>query len=237
MAFDSNNIRVLLVANVIVLEDEPDLCEEVVDFLCGLGYSVRAAGSLQQFIALCAEKKPDIAIMDRSLPDGDAMSVIQDLRSRGERFGVIMFTARGSAQDRLEGMQSGADHYLAKPVRMQELQAVVSALAWRMQLVAQWHLRWSTWELHSTSGAMVKLTPQEAMFLRLLIDCRGQVASRRRIVEALGKNFLAYDLRNLDALVLRLRKKVLEVTAVPLPVKTVHGTGYQMSSEVVLSDA
>lgn len=223
--------------NVIVLEDEPDLCEEVVDFLRGLGYSVRAAGSLQHFIALCSEKKPDIAIMDRNLPDGDAMSVVQDWRLRGERVGVVMFTARGSAQDRLEGIQAGADQYLAKPVRMQELGAVVSSLAWRMQLTAQWRLHWSSWELCTASGAMVKLTPQEAAFLRLLIDCQGQVASRRRIIEALGKNFLDYDLRNLDALVLRLRKKVQAVTSEPLPVKTVHGTGYQTSAEMVLVDA
>jgi two-component system response regulator PhoP len=80
------------------------------------------------------------------------------------------------------------------------------------------------------------LTSQEAGFLHALILNQGRVVSRRKVIEGMGKKSTDYDPRNLDALLLRLRKKVALVTPIPLPVKTVHGAGYTVTADFAVSD-
>lgn len=224
-------------AVVILLDDETDIREEFGAYLRGLGHAVQTVGTIKQFLSLFVTQKPDIAVVDRSLPDGDGLALVAELRDQGVRCGVIMFTAKDSTQDRIEGFRAGVDHYLTKPVRLQELGAVLDVLTWRLKANASWHLILSTRALKVPGGAAIKLTAQEGAFLQVLVEQSGQTVSRKKVVQSLGKNFADYDPRNLDVLLLRLRKKVAEVTPAVLPVKVVHGAGYVIGTDCVISDA
>lgn len=220
-----------------LLEDDADLAKEVLSFLEEQGHELQLAGSIQAFRALCAQRMPDIAILDRSLPDGDGMSLLDELNKVRPRVGVLLFTAKGGPDERIEGLERGADYYLPKPVRLQELGAVVQSIKRRLGVTQRWQLFWPRCELHAASGECIHLTGQEAAFLHALLLSQGQVVSRRMVVENMGKNYLNYDMRNLDTLLLRLRKKVAGVSSQPLPVKTIHGTGYMVSSDMALMES
>lgn len=224
-------------AAVILLDDEADIRDEFASYLQSIGHEVKTVGSLKQFADLFLTHKPDIAIVDRSLPDGDGLTLVQQLREQGVRCGVIMFTAKDSTQDRIDGFKSGVDHYLTKPVRLQELGAVVESLTWRLQASASWRLILASWELKAPGGTVIRLTAQESAFLQVLVEHAGQTVNRKKVVQSLGKNFTDYDPRNLDVLVLRLRKKVALATSATFLVKTVHGAGYVIEKDCVISDA
>lgn len=222
--------------SILILEDDADLREEVADYLISIGYVVHAVGSIRQFLNHVKTHMPDIAIVDRMLPDGDGLSAIGDLRRNGLRIGIIMFTAKNHEDDRMSGYALGVDHYLIKPIRMQEMGAIVASLSWRLQAYSSWQLMLNTWDLKTPTGQIIRLTAQETAFLRTLTQFKGAVVTRRKLLEGMGKNFLDYDPRNLDALLLRLRKKVANVTDEPFPIKTVHGMGYTALAGMMTSD-
>lgn len=223
-------------ASILIIEDEDDLREELADFLRAMGNTVHSVDSIRRWMSYIKTSQPDILIVDRILPDGDSLGTIEEMRRHGGRMGIIALTARGSEEDRLSGYAVGVDHYLVKPIRLQELGAVVNTLAWRMQASASWLLQMSTWDLKAPNGQLIRLTSQEAAFLQTLLQSKGTVVTRRKLLEGLGKNFLEYDPRNLDALLLRLRKKVACATDQPLPVKTVHGVGYTVLPGIGITD-
>lgn len=213
-------------ASILILEDERDLREEIADYLLNIGHEVKAVETNKQFLAYASTQSPDIAIIDRMLPDGDGLVLVDEIRRQGARMGVIVLTAMGEEHERIKGYAAGVDHYLTKPLRLQELGAVLSALAWRMQIGDSVLFVLQAWDLLVPSGQSLRLTAQEVIFLTTLLKSKGTVVSRRKLIEALGKNVSEYDPRNLDALLLRLRRKVSGATPTALPVKTVHGVGY-----------
>jgi len=223
-------------ATVLLLDDEADIRDEFAEYLERIGHAVQTVGTIKQFLSLLSTRKPDIALVDRFLPDGDGLDMVRTLRDQGQRFGVIMFTAKDTMQDRIDGFSSGADHYLTKPVRLQELGAVVESLTWRLQVSATWRLVLAGWELKAPGGAVIRLTAQESAFIQVLVEQAGQTVNRKHIVQSLGKNFADYDPRNLDVLVLRLRRKVASATTAVFPVRTVHGAGYVIEKDCVISD-
>jgi DNA-binding response OmpR family regulator len=220
--------------NILLLDDEADLREEVAHYLRARHYNVTEVGSIRQFHQYFAPQTCDIAIVDGMLPDGDGLDLVSQLRDQNHRCGIIMFTARDASKDRINGYAMGVDHYITKPVRLEELAAVVKSLAWRVDGVAIWRLDSADWILKTPQHQPIRLTAMEHGFLMTLIKRPDKVHTRRQIVDALGKDSVSYDERNLDALILRLRKKVAEVTLEPLPVKTVHGQGYAITQSVTI---
>lgn len=221
-------------AHILLLDDESELREEVGDFLRGAGHEVDEAGSIRQFRQYVPGRTYDVLIIDRALPDGEGLELVAQLREEGVRSGIVVFTARDASRDRISGYGSGADHYLTKPIRLEELSAVVSALVWRVAPRASWRLDSTEWSLWAPEGTPVRLTAQEHSLLLALARAPQRSLSRRQIVEVLGKDMSSYDPRNLDALVLRLRRKAGEVSPAPLPLKTVHGTGYALTQDLAL---
>ena len=218
---------------VLVLDDESELREEVAFYLRARECTVTEAGSIREFRNALVLQDYDIFIIDRKLPDGDGLDLVSDLRAQGMRSGIVVFTARDAGNDRIEGYQRLADHYVTKPVRLDELLAVVEALAWRVKGRPSWRLHYAEWALHSPNGHVIKVTGQELAFLRALSESPQKVLSRQKLADKLGKDPSLYELRNMDALVLRLRKKVAEVTPETLPVKPVHGSGYTLTQAMV----
>jgi DNA-binding response OmpR family regulator len=223
-------------ATIMLLEDDADLRDEIAHYLAVEGNQVQTSGTIAQCLKLNAHQLPDILIVDRMLPDGDGLDLVRDIRKNGGRCGVVMFTAKGAPQDRLDGFSSGVDHYLTKPVRLPELSAVIKAVSWRLQSSPHWKLLLQTWELKTPAGEVIPLTSLEAGFLHTLILSQGRIVSRRKVIEGMGKKWTDYDPRNLDALLLRLRKKVASVTPISLPVKTVHGAGYTVATDFSVSN-
>ncbi|MBP6807634.1 MAG: response regulator transcription factor [Chromatiaceae bacterium] len=214
--------------NIILLEDDRELREEVADFLRGQGHEVREAGSKREFRTFQAEQPCEIAILDRRLPDGDGMNLIAEGHAAAWRCGFILVTARDAFRDRIEGYDVGADHYLTKPVRLDELAVILKSLARRLRLVPHWRLNLTLGLLHTPNGIRVELTGLEAAFLAVLGVHPNQPQDRRQLVLELGKDYRSYDSRNLDALLKRLRKKVRNASGLELPVQTRHGLGYML---------
>ncbi len=221
---------------ILLVEDDRDLREEVADFLRGEGHVVREAGSRQEFRALMAEEPCDIALLDRRLPDGDGLDLIGEGRAVGWRCGFVLLTARDAAPERIAGYETGADHYLTKPVRLDELAVILKSLARRLHLDTHWRLHLALGLLHAPNGQRIDLTGLEAAFLAILGAHLHQPLDRRQIIQELGRDFLSYDPRNLDALLRRLRRKVREAAGADLPVLTRHGLGYVLVEDLVIEN-
>ncbi len=214
---------------LILLEDEPILRQELKEFLTALGYAPACAASLREFEQQFDPHRHRIAIIDIGLPDGNGLRLIESLRQQGHQLGIIVFTARGGASDRIDGLEIGADHYLAKGCDLDELAATLSALARRLSQHygdTQWLLDGPARQLLPPDARPLSLTEKEAQLLQCLMRYSGQHVSRRQLVEALGMNYLDYDPQRLDTLMSRLRRKVQAHAGQPLPVKTSRNQGY-----------
>ena len=221
-------------AHIVILDDETEICDEVSMALRISGHDVRTAGTIANCRLLLMQRPADILIVDRMLPDGDGLELVEQLRAEGERCAVVVFTAKDASQDRITGFKSGADHYLTKPVRLEELNVVVDALVWRLRLRAEWMYNADTFILKTPNKDQIRFTTTEGTIFKTLVASVGQIVSRQEIVRALGKNEAAYDARNLDVMVMRIKKKIAANSLAPLVIKTVHGVGYCIPGNVTL---
>jgi two-component system OmpR family response regulator len=207
---------------VALLEDEADLREEIADFLAARGHRVLQAGTLAEFTPLAAQAR--IAVLDVMLPDGSGLDALRQLRARSGRTGIIVLTALGALGDRVAGLNGGADHYLVKPFKLLELEAMIEALLRRVG--REWVFEPRRGVLIGPDDQALELTDLEKVFVGLFARAGGRPVSRRQIVEALNQDWASYDLRRLDTLVSRLRARWHRRTGGELPLRTVHREGY-----------
>ena len=207
---------------ILLLEDELALREEVADFLCNRGHRVLQAGTLADFVPLVPQAR--ICLLDLMLPDGTGLDAARMVREQSSQVGIIMLTARGQLQDRLEGLRCGADHYLVKPFGLLELGGIIDALLRRVGI--EWILDANAGRLSDPEGRSMNLTPQEMTLVRSLCEAGAEPVSKRQLVEALGQDWSSYDLRRLDTLVSRLRLRWRREVGRELPLKTLHREGY-----------
>ena len=215
-------------ATIALLEDEQDLREEVAAFLASRGHRVLQAGSLAAFMPIASQAR--IALLDVMLPDGHGFEAVRTIRQHSSRTGIVMLTAMGTLDDRVAGLGAGADHYLVKPFRLLELQAVIDALLRRIG--RDWVFDATRVSLLNPGNIALQLSTQEAVLIRLLARSAGRPVSRRQIVEALGQDWSTYDLRRLDTLVSRLRLRWQRDSGQELPLKTLHREGYTFGEPI-----
>ncbi|HPB74966.1 MAG TPA: response regulator transcription factor [Chromatiaceae bacterium] len=213
-------------ARIALLEDEILLRKELAAFLSKRDHEVAQAGTLAEFWPLMPQV--DIAILDLMLPDGSGEEVARRLRQEHPRVGILMLTARGAIQDRLQGLDAGADHYLVKPFRLVELAAIIDALLRR--LGTGWRLDGQRRLLIAPDGFSSALSVAEMTLFNLLCGHPGEVVTQRTLVEALGFDWLDYDRRRLDKLVSRLRHRWQEESGQELPLKTEYRHGYSFGA-------
>ena len=213
-------------ARIALLEDEILLRKELAAFLSKRDHEVAQAGTLAEFWPLMPQV--DIAILDLMLPDGSGEEVARRLRQEHPRVGILMRTARGAIQDRLQGLDAGADHYLVKPFRLVELAAIIDALLRR--LGTGWRLDGQRRLLIAPDGFSSALSVAEMTLFNLLCGHPGEVVTQRTLVEALGFDWLDYDRRRLDKLVSRLRHRWQEESGQELPLKTEYRHGYSFGA-------
>ncbi|WP_051295435.1 response regulator transcription factor [Azonexus hydrophilus] len=229
--------RITIMANIILLEDESVLRAELADFLGEQGHCVDTAGSIGEFEQKFCPERQLIAIVDLGLPDGEGLDLITRLREDGDRIGIIVATARSGGRNKAKGLIQGADHYLSKPFELDELAATITALARRLEdgaIRPRWLLDTLRCQLTPPGKAAIDLTSQSYIVFRTIVSGAGKPVSRRKIVEALGENYLHYDQRRLDTQMYQLRKLVLDACGMDLPVATARGRGYQITEAVDL---
>lgn len=219
-------------ARLLVVEDEAALRTSIVRGLAEDGFKVSAAASAEQAETILASATFDAIVLDLRLPGKDGLELLRALRDSGDSTPVIALTARASLEDRVAGLDSGADDYLAKPFAFAELLARLRALIRRGTTATQPTLRVAGLEFDTIrrrawcDGRELALSPKETILLELLMRNAGQPVTRTMIAEVVwGSDY--NDFTNLiEVFVNRLRQKIAERGR--SPIVTVRGVGYSL---------
>jgi len=221
---------------VLVIEDEPELRRSLSEQLRQSGYAVDETGSGEEGVYLGSEYPVDLAVVDLGLPDLQGIEVIRRWRSEGRALPVLILTARGRWQDKVAGLEAGADDYLVKPFHMEECLARLRALARRAAGWSSPELRCGpialdTSRQHVTVGdSPVRLTAYEYRLLEYLMLHAGEVISKQRLTEHCYDEDQERDSNVLEVLVGRLRRK-LDPDGRIRPIETLRGQGYRLAIE------
>ena len=214
---------------VLVVEDEIGLSRQLAKVLTEAGYAVDRATDGQQADFLANTEQYDAVILDLGLPKIDGLTLLRQWRSAGMLAPVLILTARGSWHEKVQGIDGGADDYVSKPFRMEEILARIRALIRRTSGLAHPQLRCGALELDprsarvSVGGAPVKLTSHEFRVLSYLMHHSGQVVSRTELTEHIYAQDLDRDSNTVEVFVARLRRKLGASF-----IETVRGLGYRM---------
>jgi DNA-binding response OmpR family regulator len=218
---------------VLVVEDEPRMGELIRRVLLAEHHVVDLVEDGVGALALAKAGGYEVIVLDRMLPDLEGTEVLQLLRSRGDRTPVLLLTALGSVEQRVDGLDAGADDYLAKPFAFEELLARLRALGRRPTTAAEERLVAGDIELDEqrhvarVADVTVDLSAREFAFLAYLIRNAGQVVSRRQILEAVwGAESDGYS-NVVDLYVSYLRRKLATVGR-DQRLRTVRGVGYTL---------
>ena len=219
---------------VLVVEDEPTLQQQVRSALEAQAYTVDSTGEGKEALYMATEYPYDAAIVDLGLPGISGLDVIARLRSRGSHLPVLILTARGRWQDKVQGLETGADDYLTKPFEMEELLARLKALLRRAAGSAQEVLRCGPLTLNLGSqkvgmdGNEVELTSFEYRLLEHLVRERRRVLSKDELAAHLYPHDEERDSNVIEVLIGRLRKK-LDPDGKLHPLETLRGRGYRFT--------
>jgi DNA-binding response OmpR family regulator len=224
-------------ATVLVVEDRAEVREVIARTLIESGYDVLMAPDGEAGLALAIDRAPDLLILDVGLPKATGLDVARQLRERGFRAPVLMLTARVAVDDRVAGLDAGADDYLAKPFDVNELVARVHALLRRSALRDEdLVLRVGTLQLDTVSrlvsrdGDEIALTQKEYSLLEFFMRHAGHAITREQISEHVWKTEFDPSTNIVDVYVNYLRKKI-EYARGPQMLQTIRGTGYMLSAE------
>lgn len=219
---------------ILVVEDELLLRQQLVEFLLSKGFVVDATDSGKEALFLGQEYPIDIAVVDLGLPDLSGMEVIQTLRKQGLTFPVLILTARSRWQEKVEGLEAGADDYLEKPFHYEELWARLNALLRRSGGQAHPLIKVEGIEVDTTSqtvtveGDEVELTAFEYKVLEYLLHHRGEVVTKATLTEHIYEQDFDRDSNVIEVFVGRLRKK-LDPDGHLKIIETLRGRGYRIS--------
>ncbi len=222
---------------ILIIEDETTLREQLAHQLLQMGYVVDQAANGEEGGYMGREYPVDAAVVDLGLPDLSGMEVIRDWRANGQRFPILILTARGRWQDKVEGLEAGADDYLTKPFQFEELQARLNALIRRTGGWADPQLRWGQVTLDTVAqsvfnaGIPVELTAYEYRVLEYLIQRAGHVVSKSELAEHIYAEDDERDSNVIEVFVGRLRKKLDAGADQPL-IETLRGRGYRLNPDL-----
>lgn len=220
---------------LLLVDDEPDLLKMVTAILKDDGFeNIVSASSVKEGTAVAESEKPDLAILDVMLPDGDGFSLMEQIRSFTD-VPVIFLTAKDEAADKLAGLGLGADDYIVKPFMAQELLLRVYAVLRRCYKESGKLLKldgctvdFSRAEVHK-AGEVIPLTAKEHALLEALARNEGKIVSVDALCEALwGDNPFGYE-NSLNAHVRRIREKIEADPSKPVSLITIKGLGYKLN--------
>ncbi len=220
----------------LVLEDEDALRERLVARLTQSGWAVESAADGTEGLWMGEEYPLDVAVVDLGLPGIAGIDVIRRWRAAGRRFPVLILTARDRWQDKVEGLEAGADDYLVKPFNTEELLARLRALVRRAAGWAESVLTVGPYALDTSGqqlradGAEVALTAFEYKLVEYLMLHAGKVVSKTELSEHVYAEDMERDSNVIEVLVGRLRRK-LDPERRHDPIETLRGRGYRFRAE------
>lgn len=221
---------------VLVVEDETTLAQQLKERLEGDGMVVDVAADGREGLYYGEEYDYDAAVVDLGLPELDGVSLIERLRSGERRYPILILTARDSWQDKVGGLEAGADDYLAKPFHYEELLARLRALVRRASGFASPVLRLGSIELDTVAkevkvgGGRIDLTAYEYNLLEYLMLHPNKVVSKTELTEHLYAQDFERDSNVIEVFVGRLRRK-LDPDGELRPIATIRGQGYRLAAE------
>ena len=214
---------------VLVVEDEALLSQQLASALGEAGYAVDCAADGERAEFLGQTERYDAVVLDLGLPKVDGLAVLRRWRDAGIAVPVLVLTARASWHEKVQGIDGGADDYVAKPFRMEEVLARLRALIRRASGQVTPELRCGALALDPRSakvtvnGAPVRLTSHEFRVLSYLMHHRGRVVSQGELTEHIYARSADRDSNTVEVFIARLRRKL----GMPF-IETVRGLGYRM---------
>jgi DNA-binding response OmpR family regulator len=217
------------VNRILIVEDEPGMASFIDKGLASRGYATKVCGDGATATAIASDSDFDLVILDLGLPDTDGLSVLREIRRRGERMPVIILTARDDLTDKVEGLDEGASDYITKPFKLDELLARV-----RVQLRDERSAEPTVLEAGAitldvrtrkaiASGAVVDLTAREFTMLETFMSHAGQVLSREQLLAHVWGYDYDPGSNVVEVYVRYLRRKLGEDA-----IETVRGMGYRL---------
>jgi two-component system, OmpR family, response regulator len=232
--------------SVMIVDDEPEIRRLIERYLNREGFEVLAAADGKQMWRTLQRRQVDLVILDIRLPGEDGLSLTRQLHQSCD-CAIILLTSRAEVIDRVAGLESGADDYMAKPFDPRELLARINAVLRRLRKsrldvvpdvemtgyeFGTWHLSIARQQLLDGKRKSVPLSPAEFNLLRLLLEFPNRVLSREFLTQRLHGRKCTPDDRGVDVRIGQLRRKLGQSAVEDRPIKTVRGTGYLLSATV-----
>lgn len=219
---------------ILIIEDERELSQNIVKYLSGDNYICEQAYSFNQAVEKISLHNYDCILLDLNLPDGDGLKILQEIKNNHIDSGIIIISARGSLDDKIEGLKIGADDYLAKPFSLSELSVRIYALMRRQQFSHHNLLKSGDLEIDLLAKSIkvgdkpVTLTKSEYELLLFLLGNRNKVVSKNAIAEHLSGDMAdMFDNHNFVYAHMKNLKAKLKEAGSGNNIKTIYGTGYQ----------
>ena len=218
--------------NILLVEDDLDLSSALSGVLAPLGHHLVCCADGMEALVAARRHAFDVIVLDLGLPTLDGLQFLQRLRDGGSAVPVLVLTARGDTQDRIAGLNLGADDYLAKPFDLGELQARMNALCRRVRGAAD--LCCGNLRIDAATGVCyndlrpLELSPREGALLKVLMRNRGQAVTREALREQVFGADADASSDVVEVLVHRLRKRIAGASA---EIMTLRGVGYLLRPE------
>lgn len=219
---------------VLVIEDEKELAISIVEYLSKEGYLCEHAPSFQEAMYKIEVFNYDCILLDISLPDGNGMNILQELKKENKQDGVIIISAKNSLDDKIRGLEVGADDYLTKPFHLSELMARIYSLIRRRQFNSSNTVKQGELEIDllarsvTANGILIPLTKKEFSLLIYFVGNKNRVLSKSTLAEHLSGDFAdVLDSHDFVYAHIKNLKKKLSEAGCDNYVKTVYGSGYK----------
>jgi len=221
---------------ILIIEDETPMRTALKDVLEAEGYRALTAADGESGLQRVLEEKPDLILLDIMMPKLDGYEVCAELRRLAVTAPVLMLTAKGQVEDRVTGLDAGADDYLVKPFSTEELLARVRALLRRSQKQAKTSVRLQLADVEIDLARQtavrgkktIHLTAKEFAMLRLMAETPGEPVSRERFLDVVWGYAAFPTTRTVDNHIASLRGKIERNPDAPRWIRTVHGVGYKL---------
>ena len=221
---------------ILLVEDEPEMARVVASLLSNAGFVIDCSATLADAFATLRQRRYDLLLLDRRLPDGDGVAALPEFRLMQPGLRVMVLSALNGLRDKVVGLDAGADDYMAKPFQGEELIARVRACVRRPGgekvppiVVGSLHFDIQNNEA-SVAGAPLILSRRETMLLKALVQRVSRVASRETLVEEIYGIDDQIQANALDTIVSRLRRQ-LNASAAGVEIHTVKGRGYLLADK------
>jgi len=224
--------------NILIVEDELSLADEIAEFLKSENFLCELAYTGADASEKIAVNLYDFVLLDLGLPDYDGLDLISEARNNNSEVSFIIITARGAVEDKIKGLDLGADDYLAKPFALPELLSRINAVARRKFKISNPDIVLGDFIINAQSrkvickGNEVELTKKEYDLIQYLVLNKNRVLTRQQLYEHIWGNILddQYDSNFIDVHIKNLRKKLNNHAPTPW-LETVRGVGYRISTE------